>query len=272
MQSGHWSLGLFSDDSDSALEIWESDSEDGDDSVAGGGGVGMHCQVLTNLHYFLSYFLLFFQLCYHVSDRGIQHILNLLSSLFCYISTISGKTLQLAADFPNTLYSVKKQFNVKLLKKYCVCPSCHSIYDNIEIEEISGNTISRKCSYIEFPSHPQRAHRTKCGTELMKRVRVGNKYKLIPRMVYSIRNSLEKLAARPGFLQSCESWRNVMNTDCGFMTDGKLWNYWKAYLNVPGNLLVMLNVDWFRPFKHTTYSIGVMYLVIQNLPRAQSVV
>ena len=30
----------------------------------------------------------------------------------------------------------------------------------------------------------------------------------------------------------------------------------------------MMNVDWFRPFKHTTYSIGVIYLVVQNLPRS----
>ena len=37
------------------------------------------------------------------------------------------------------------------------------------------------------------------------------------------------------------------------------------YLEVPGNL--MLNVDWFRRFKHTSYSAGVIYLVIQNLLR-----
>ena len=29
----------------------------------------------------------------------------------------------------------------------------------------------------------------------------------------------------------------------------------------------MLNVDWFQPFEHSTYSLGVIYLVILNLPR-----
>jgi len=29
----------------------------------------------------------------------------------------------------------------------------------------------------------------------------------------------------------------------------------------------MLNVDWFQPFKHRTYSVGVMYLSVMNLPR-----
>ena len=31
----------------------------------------------------------------------------------------------------------------------------------------------------------------------------------------------------------------------------------------------MMNVDWYQPFKHTTYSIGVIYLVVLNLPRAE---
>ena len=30
----------------------------------------------------------------------------------------------------------------------------------------------------------------------------------------------------------------------------------------------MLNIDWFQPFERTQYSIGVIYLVIQNLPRS----
>ena len=49
--------------------------------------------------------------------------------------------------------------------------------------------------------------------------------------------------------------------------DGKLWKDWKPYLDIPGNLLLMLNVDWFKPFKHSPYSVGVIYLVILNLPR-----
>ena len=30
---------------------------------------------------------------------------------------------------------------------------------------------------------------------------------------------------------------------------------------------LMLNVDWFRPCKHTEYSLGAIYLTIMNLPR-----
>ena len=28
-----------------------------------------------------------------------------------------------------------------------------------------------------------------------------------------------------------------------------------------------MNVDWFQPFKHIAYSVGVIYAVIINLPR-----
>ena len=46
-------------------------------------------------------------------------------------------------------------------------------------------------------------------------------------------------------------------------------NYGGApYLEVPGNLILMLNIDWFQLFDHIQYSIGVIYLVIQNLPRS----
>ena len=31
--------------------------------------------------------------------------------------------------------------------------------------------------------------------------------------------------------------------------------------------MVTLNVDWFQPFTHTQYSLGAIYLTVQNLPR-----
>ena len=34
-----------------------------------------------------------------------------------------------------------------------------------------------------------------------------------------------------------------------------------------GNFGLILNVDWFQPFKHRTYSVGVIFLAILNLPR-----
>ena len=114
----------------------------------------------------------------------------------------------------------------------------------------------------------------------MKKVKIGQKYKLVPRKVYvyySIIDTLQRLGSTPAFLQQCEEWREhkseVPNGHLTDVFDGRLWNEWMKwngvpFLEVPGNLLFMLNIDWFQPFDHTQYSVGVIYLVIQNLPRA----
>ena len=232
------------------------------------------------LLYSISYFLLFFQLCYKVSDSAIKHILNLMTSLLYWVpffldsknssdntSTSDNTNLtELATNFPKTLYTLKKTLGVESdLMQYCVCPTCHTLYKEKD--------CLQKCEHIEFPNHPYALYRQRCGTELMKSIKVERSYKLVPRKIYvynSIMGTLQKLILRPGFIESCEKWRKANSSD-GFMTDvydGKLWKEeWKEYLKVPGNLLLMLNVDWFRVFKHSSYSIGMIYLVIQNLPR-----
>lgn len=78
---------------------------------------------------------------------------------------------------------------------------------------------------------------------------------------------------RPGFADLCETTRSVI-------VDGKLFDLYimtgmygsnfssKHFLKAPHNYGVMLNIDWFQSFKHHSYSVGVIYLVLMNLPRA----
>ncbi len=52
-------------------------------------------------------------------------------------------------------------------------------------------------------------------------------------------------------------------------------NIWREFQNCDGtpffsehySLGLMINLDWFRPFKHSEYSIGAIYITIMNLPR-----
>ena len=139
--------------------------------------------------------------------------------------------------------------------------------------------FSLKCKHIEYSHHPQKAHRKECGMDLLKKVKIGQTYKFVPRKVYvyySIIDTLQRLiASRPNFLEKCEEWRLLhSNVPHGYLTDvfdGRLWQEMvsqSSFLGTPGNLNFMLNLDWFQPFQHTQYSVGVIYLVIQNLPRA----
>lgn len=61
----------------------------------------------------------------------------------------------------------------------------------------------------------------------------------------------------------------------GFISDiydGDMWKRFNSsdgynFLSSPHCYLLILNVDWFEPFEHGVYSIGAIYLTIQNLPR-----
>ena len=52
--------------------------------------------------------------------------------------------------------------------------------------------------------------------------------------------------------------------------DGAIWQ--ERYqgnhsIAAPPNLSLMMNIDWFNPYEETQYSVGAIYLVVQNLPR-----
>src|SRR2546429_2691822 len=61
--------------------------------------------------------------------------------------------------------------------------------------------------------------------------------------------------------------------------DGEIWKTFPSSLNIPNtarffapetadrHLGIMINLDWFQPFKSAVYSCGAIYGVICNLPR-----
>ena len=86
----------------------------------------------------------------------------------------------------------------------------------------------------------------------------------------SIKSSLQVLAARPGFLQKCELWRNHPSyRQTPLLGDiyGEVWKSFNSSLEFLNSPFCTLNVDWFQPFERDVYSVGAIYLTIQNLPR-----
>ncbi len=79
---------------------------------------------------------------------------------------------------------------------------------------------------------------------------------------------------RPGFLDLCEKWRQAASNDRSLLLDvcdGRIWQEFMfvggaAFLANSYSLAFILNIDWFQPYKHGQYSVGVMYLAIMNLP------
>ena len=170
---------------------------------------------------------------------------------------------------------------------FVVCPKCHSVYTLDEAvtvtHDASGKVLhkkSNKCCYVSYPRHPQKRFRSKCDTVLMKTV-IGKDGKefIYPKRKFCYRSliaSVSDLFKRPGFKESCEKWRqrDVKEGVYADIFDGQVWKDFqvhegKPYLQEPGNLAFMLNVDWFQPYKNINDSVGVMYLAVMNLPREE---
>lgn len=85
--------------------------------------------------------------------------------------------------------------------------------------------------------------------------------------------SLQFFLNRPNFLNQCQEWRK-RNIDMVFIpiymmvVFGGNFRSMKLHLfTEPGNLGLMMNLDFFQPYKHIQYSMGAVYLTVLNLPR-----
>ncbi|CAC5374611.1 unnamed protein product [Mytilus coruscus] len=122
--------------------------------------------------------------------------------------------------------------------------------------------------------------RRPCGELLLKVVKLSDGSKcLYPFKTYcykSIEQSLEQLLRVPDFQRKCEKWRERRH-ETGMMTDvfgGKIWKEFHLsdknnFLKSEKNYGIMLNLDWFQPYEHVRYFVGVMYAVVLNLPREE---
>lgn len=231
-------------------------------------------------------FLNIFQLFYRVSERAMTSLLAFIQLLFTYLAHITKHVvlIDLANKFPRSLYSIRKyfQFSTEDITEYVVCPRCSALYEFDDcLLNSSGRSESNVCSYVEFPNHPHISRRKKCGTVLLKQIKVGRKSKLVPRksfMYHHLINALEKLVKKPNFLCMCEHWRTRHSkfppNFLGDIYEGRVWKSLnvidgRPYLALPNNLCLCLNIDWFNPYDETPYSAGAMYLTVLNLPRTE---
>ena len=234
--------------------------------------------------YGISVFLNFIHLTFRLSERAMLTLILFIKILFKYISSLIGGNKQvdgLIKIFPKSLYGIRKLIPGDYeLTEYVVCPKCYCLYSPSEcIIEVRRALTSKQCDYVSFPNHKHISRHTKCGTTLMKQVRVGKKTKLVPRKLFvyqSIISCLKRFVNRKGFLQRCEHWRDrtMPRNMLGDIYDGKLWKDLNSIDGVPflashGCLCLTMNIDWFNPFKEAPYSAGAIYLVIQNLPRTE---
>ena len=214
-------------------------------------------------------FLLLWGSKYGVSSNGLNQLVGYLHYLCTSLGPYTPFAVaQILASFPTTLYMLRKKFCLQgdAFVRYTVCPSCNSIY--------SSDGQQKFCTHVQFPNHPHRSRRKPCGMSLNKEVVLKNGKKILyPKKVYCYRKLKESLylsMERKGMLLLCEHWRNrcVPSGCLADVYDGRVWKEFGDFFGQPHNLGLMLNCDWFQPYDFTEYSVGVIYMVILNLPRS----
>ena len=228
-------------------------------------------------------FLVMWQSAYNITDMALTPLLKLLDALFTCLSIISAHIKDYIKVFPKDMRIARKiLFGSKAhFLQYVICPGCLTLYNFEEcVTTTEGVKVSKHCSYVEFPNHKQKHMRKKCGQKLLKCVTLpGGTNKLVPWYTYnykSLKESFQLCIKRPYFEESCELWqkRSTQNGYASDIYDGKIWREFldssgNCFFDTPGNYGVILNVDWFQPFKFVSYSVGVVYLAFLNLPRSE---
>ena len=149
---------------------------------------------------------------------------------------------------------------------YVVCPKCDSIYEYDDCVVFSeGRKQSKLCRHIAYPNHPHIRRRQECGAQLLKPIKTGRDYKLVPIKEYpyqSLHNSFCYLVRKDGFLSACGGrLSSIPDSHLGNIYDGHVWHDFSSpsagkFLESPHCYLMTMNVDWFQPFTHTQYSVG----------------
>ena len=227
--------------------------------------------------------LILWQFTFKVSNAAFTALLQIIKQFFIYVGHSLGliSIQEIGESIPLTLATVYRLMDIQSndFETYVVCPVCYSIYNYHSSYEMKfGQKESKLCSHVANPKHIHRNQRKPCGATLLKKVRKKGGYDLEPFKVYpykSLRSSIERLVQRKGFLEKCEKWRYRKVLD-GYICDVFDGAVWKSFTeNDKENFLVnrhcyllTLNVDWFQPFEQqVVYSVGAIYLTLQNLPR-----
>ena len=207
-------------------------------------------------------FLSSFQAIYHITDNAIDVLYRFLKAFF----KVLGHCFSIELSLPSTLRSGSY---VARFRKYVTCKRCHSIYHMDECLEKQGSRqIPKTCSHIGL------GQKFECNNILLKTVELVTKKKIFyPLMTYcyiDLSTSLQQLLKHSKFIEMCQKWRSrkpKVDT-LGDVYDGHVWKSFmsKGFFNDNYSFGFMLNCDWFQPYKHLQYSVGVIYLTILNLP------
>lgn len=252
---------------DGGIEVLESISDDelecfsDQDRDTSPQSSSVHTLVIWLIH-----LLALLQKKHYIPDTAIDFLLKLFATFLSVMCRFYPEISPIVNSFPGTLYRMRQILKIQegSFIRYVTCPECSEVYTYDECIETCGSTKKgKKCKL--------------CGSHLLKLVQTRSGARLLhPIRTYCyrpLRKSLQLLLERPNFYSDCEKWRNRSdNNMLSDVFDGKIWHDFQEYsgkpfLCEPFTFGLMMNVDWFKAYKHLEYKIGAIYLTVMNLPR-----
>ena len=264
-------------------EVWSQDESipsESEASIGEGESPPREADVLTHceqdqkavaLAKWLTTFLLFLQMKFHLAASLLSLMFNFLKLFLKVLGRFSSFVLEISKAFPTSLYQAQKQCIIHKFQRYVTCKKCHRIYFMSDcVEGIGRYKKAKPCKHQPFG-------RKNCDTPLLKTVELCSGRRVFyPHLTYcylGLRTSLHSILNRPDVVKGCEKWRERAMVDVlADVYDGKIWKDFQCicgreFLSKPFSYALLINVDWFQPYKHLSYSVGAIYIAILNLPR-----
>ena len=224
-------------------------------------------------------FLVRLQAKHYIPDTALAALLQFLFTFFLVLGRFSEAASGIATVFPCTLHRMRKAIGYNdNFDRFVVCPTCDKTYKFKECISVTGTRQATKhCCFVKYPKHPRRSGRSPCGAPLLRSVVLQTGRTLLyPFKVYCYRSlitSIHELLLRPGFFDTCQLWRKQVASELSDVYSAKVWKDFQhfngePFLSLPSSIALMLNIDWFQSYKHTVFSVGVIYLVVMNLQRS----
>ena len=146
-------------------------------------------------------FMIFFtswQFFFNVSNRAMNVLIAFCHKFLSLLADFleSEKLKDLLKWFPSTYSETLRVLGLDsgAYTVYVLCPKCNLVYnyDNC-IETNFGRKQSKKCTFVNFPRHPQRRQRDPCNTTLLTEIFFNNEVRLIPKKIYPHYYAFKKL-------------------------------------------------------------------------------
>lgn len=185
-------------------------------------------------------FVVNFKAKYYISDAAINMLLKFFHALFTVLGLISPIFQMLVDKFPKSLHAAQQMLGLKYnFTKYVVCRSCWKLYSFDDAMHRCGSLeTSKECSFIRYPNHPQQARRKPCQAVLLKTVEMTSGRRLLyPHKMFcyrSLRETLQELLLRPGFVEDCDHWRGRQASNkLRDAYDSKIWKQFETVNGCP---------------------------------------